>query len=113
MPHHPIAPNQAICASAFEAWQALPGRFTKHDRMPGRFEMAALADLPEVEVTHLHLDMFDRATAVAVVRGAESAGLFIDVRHDGIHVMVKGESIEALAKGLEVAARCASTGERG
>ncbi len=105
MPIHPVIPD-AVRLSAFTAWQELPGGFTKHDRLRGSLSLAALAEREDVTVVRLHLDLHDRPTVVAVVAGPSSAALFIEARTEGVQVLVKGESVDALAAGLEVAGSC-------
>ena len=108
MPNQPIVPDLAVRASVFETWQDLPGGFTKIDRLPRAFSLAALTDRSDVEIVRLHLDLLDRPTVVAVITGSEPAGLLVDVRPEAVHIMAKGTSIGALATALEVAASCLS-----
>lgn len=111
MPNQPIIPELVVRTSVFEAWQDLPGGFTKIDRLPGSFSLAALTDRSDVEIVRLHLDLRDRPTVVAVIAGTEPAGLLVDVRPEGVHIMAKGTTFDALATALEVASAC-STGQR-
>lgn len=102
----PVNPESVVINSTFKAWKEAPGTFSKRDCYHANFVMAAVVDRTDVTITHCHLDLHDQPKLVLEYLGSEQVTLFIDGGKDQTNVMIKAESLEALATGLELASSC-------